>query len=190
LISGTWNAILNFIAFLSGCNNFKWVVKTREKMCHMASGVPAALLKQLSAVSESLNEATNQFNQQVNSIEDALSSYNLGVSASAHVCHIDHDEYDDSGNIIEVHTQDITLYYGKWVGKWCLQVRSYFRDSDTFEEWPMRDAPRNLRLKVIDGIPKLLEALIGEATKLAAEVSAKTVEARELAECIQPKKGQ
>jgi hypothetical protein len=156
----------------------------------MASSVSAELLKQLSSASDSLNSVSNQFNEQVNSIENSIAAYNLGVSAWVHVRTIDHEELDQAGNVVDIHAQDISVGYDKWAGKWCLQVHSFYADSESLQEWTLKDAPREMRLNAIDGIPKLLEKLIAEATRLTQQIADKTAEARKLAQSIQPRKGQ
>src|SRR5260221_10720059 len=115
----------------------------------MASSVPAELLKQLSAASDSLNTITSQFNEHITSIENALASYNIGVAAWAHACTIDHEQCDDAGNIVDIHSEDINIGYDKSGGKWSLQVSSFYRDSESLREWPLKDAPRDIRLRAI-----------------------------------------
>lgn len=157
----------------------------------MASSVPADLMKQLSVASQSLNNASDQLNEQINTIEEALASYNLGVSGWGIAHNKDHEQYDTSGALIGVHSESIYAGYDKRNGKWCLLASSIFDgDPETAQEWILRDAPREIRVHAIDGIPKLLENLIAKATRLANEVSAKTAEAAKLAQSLRPKKGQ
>src|SRR5260221_14509115 len=92
----------------------------------MASSVSADLLKQLSVVSESLNNASDYLNEQINTIEESLASYNLGVSGWGIAYTKDHEEYDTSGALLGVHTQNIYAGYDKRGGKWCLLASSVF----------------------------------------------------------------
>ena len=154
----------------------------------MASSVTAELLKQLSVASEALNNVSDVFNEQVKTIEEALASYNLGVTAWAPACSLDEADSADDGSHITF-TREISVGYEKWQGKWCLKVHSWIPDFEISEEWVLRDAPRERRMQAIDGIPKLLEKLIEAAQKLTAEVSKKTTEARMLAASIKPRKG-
>lgn len=155
----------------------------------MASSVSAALLKQLSSASQNLNSISDQFNEQIKTIEDAVGSYNLGVSAWAHACKVQEESWSDDGACYKF-TRDISVGYEKENGKWCLMVASWISDFEHSEKWILRDAPRERRMQALDGIPALLEKLIAEATKLASEVAAKTAQARALAESIKPRKGQ
>lgn len=154
----------------------------------MASSVSADLLKQLSVASEALNNASTIFNEQLLVIEDALGSYNLGVSAWAHACSLDESAISDKGGIVEF-TRHISVGYDKRAGKWCLLASSFVPEFEDRTEWILRDAPREVRLQAIVGIPQLLEKLIEEANKLTAEVTKKTTEARMLAVSLKPKKG-
>jgi hypothetical protein len=152
----------------------------------MASSVSAVLLKQLSAASQTLNEATDHLNDQIKTIEEALGSYNLGVRAWAHASSLKEKDWFEDGTMYEF-TRDISIGYDKENGKWCLMVSSFIQEFEHYEKWILRDAPRERRMQALDGIPKLLEKLIAEALKLADQVSAKTLQARTLAESIRPK---
>jgi hypothetical protein len=161
-----------------------------KRKCIMASSVTAELLKQLSTASEALNNVSDVFNDQIKVIEEALASYNLGVSAWAVASSQSEYEYGADGTPVGEFTREILVGYEKRKGKWCLMASSHITEFDHWEEWVLRDAPRERRMQAIAGIPKLLEKLIAEANKLAAEVTEKTTEARMLAVSIKPKKGQ
>jgi hypothetical protein len=154
----------------------------------MASGVSAELLRRLSVASEGLNNVTEIFNGQIKVIEEALASYNLGVSAWALACRLSEKDISDEGSLIEF-TRQITVGYDKRGGKWRLIVCSFIEDFGHSQEWILLDAPRERRLQAIQGIPALLEKLIEEADKLTAEMTKKTTEARTLAASIRPRKG-
>jgi hypothetical protein len=160
-----------------------------EKDVTMASSVSAGLLKQLSAASQSINEATDQFNQQIKTIEDALASYNLGVSGWASVCTLSEKLHSESGDVWEV-TRQLAIGYEKQNGKWCLMLSSWIIESEDHTKWVLRDAPREFRLLAIDGIPALLEKLIEESNKLAKDVAGRINRAKSLADSILPRKGQ
>lgn len=153
-----------------------------------SSSVPASLLKQLSAASDSINNATDQFNAQVKTIEDSLASYNLGVSGWVPACILSEKTSDQDGNTYH-YSRQISLGYQKENGKWCLMISSWIAEFEDYDKWIFRDAPRELRMEAIAGLPRLLEKLIEEANKLAEEVSKKTAEARTVVAAIKPKKG-
>src|SRR5262249_22096162 len=161
----------------------------------MASSVPAELLKQLSYASEGLNNVSDIFNGEIKVIEEALASYNLGVDAWVEACILNEEYYGKEGVPLGVQDRRIMVGYQKWGGKWCLMASSDLPCMDypeSVQQWVLRDAPRDVRLQAIQGIPKLLEKLIEEAKKLTAEITKKTVEARMLVVSLKPKakKGQ
>lgn len=153
----------------------------------MASGVSAELLGRLSVASEGLNNVTEIFNGQIKVIEEALASYNLGVSAWAPSCRLLEKDIADDGSPVEL-TRQISVGYDKRGGKWRLLISSFIVEVEQFQEWILLDAPRERRLQAIQGIPKLLENLIEEADKLTAEISKQTSQARMLAASIKPRK--
>lgn len=154
----------------------------------MASSVSAELLGRLSVASEGLNNVTEIFNGQIKVIEEALASYNLGVSAWAPACRLSEKDIAEDGSPLEF-TRQISVGYDKRGGKWRLLVHSFIVDFEHSQEWVLLDAPRERRLQAIQGIPALLEKLIEEADKLTAEMTKKTTEARMLAASIRPRKG-
>lgn len=159
----------------------------------MASSVSAELLKQLRYASEGLNNVSDIFNGEIKVIEEALASYNLGVQAWVDACTVNEEYFSKEGVPVGIQERKIRVGYEKWNGKWCLMALSGIPDNDypeEYQQWVLRDAPRDVRLKAIEGIPKLLEKLIEEANKLTAEITKKTTEARMLAVSIKPKKGQ
>jgi hypothetical protein len=80
------------------------------------------------------------------------------------------------------------LGYGKHRGKWGLLVSYGWEDSDETEVIFLRDAPREVRIKAVDRIPGLLDALIQEMSALTQEASKKASEAKELAASLNSKK--
>lgn len=155
----------------------------------MASSVSAGLLKQLSAASQHINEATDQFNQQIKTIEEALASYNLGVSGWAPICTVSEKACGEHGESYDISRQ-LAIGYEKTNGKWCLMLSSWIVEFEDHTKWVLRDAPREFRLLGIDGIPALLEKLIEEANKLAKDVADRINRAKTLADSIPPRKGQ
>src|SRR5215472_9318156 len=88
----------------------------------MASSVPAELLKQLSVASEALNNVTDEFNEQIKNIEEALASYNIGVSAWVDAFKESWEDCDQFGQILGVVETDYSIGYQKSGGKWCLML--------------------------------------------------------------------
>src|SRR6266404_1739322 len=151
----------------------------------MEISVPSDLLKQLSAASQTINQATNEFNNQVQAIEDALASYNIGVGAWVKAYEESENDLDDFGEIRGEILTEYFLGYHKAGSKWSLMAAcdcSYYDPEDPRTEWVFRDAPRHVRVKTIGAIPTLIEALIKEAHRLASELAEQTKQARAFAE--------
>ena len=162
----------------------------------MAGSVSAELLKQLSTASEGLNNVSDIFNDQIRVIEDALASYNVGVSAWVPAFTESYEDCDSEGNVRGIVDTEYSLGYQKSGSRWCLMVASeceygYPPGDPDRREWVLLDAPREIRMKAINAVPKLIEALIAEAKRLTTEIAHKTSDARMLAVSIKPKaKGQ
>jgi hypothetical protein len=159
----------------------------------MDISMPTDLLKQLSAASQTINQATNQFNNQVQAIEDALASYNIGVGAWVKAHEESEHDLDDFGETRGVIVTEYFLGYQKSGSRWSLMAATecqYYDPQDPRTEWVFRDAPRYVRVKTIVALPRLVEALIKEANHLAAELAEQTKQARAFTELIRPKNGQ
>lgn len=53
-------------------------------------------------------------------------------------------------------------------------------EQNSSRSWSFKDAPRDLRLKVVERIPQLLEALVSKANEVASKVAEKAAFATEL----------
>lgn len=150
----------------------------------------SALLKQLSSVSQDLNEASNQLSEQIKSIEAALASQKLGVRAWVEMRHTPERDKASDGKIYEITRVD-SLGYDKHNGKWGLLVSSWIAEfADPDEEGDLcllRDAPRDLRMAAVDALPKLILQIGEEASKLAKEVARKADKAKSLAAVLNKK---
>ena len=62
--------------------------------------------------------------------------------------------------------------YNKRNGKWGITIRTEFENShdEDVDEWLFNDAPRNLRLEVIEHIPALLERLAAATDRMTNQV--------------------
>ena len=154
------------------------------------TGKAEAALKQLTSLSKNLNEASDELSRQIATVESALNALNLGTWAWVYeptMTEAELSEPDAKGQRYELNYVH-TLGYGKHKGKWGLLVSSCWDyDDENAEITPLRDAPREVRLKAIDKIPELLEALVKEVAALTEEASKKASQARELASAISKK---
>ena len=150
----------------------------------------STLLKQLSSVSQDLNEASNQLSEQIKGIETALASQKLGVRAWVEMRRAPEREKASDGKIYEFTCVD-ELGYDKHQGKWGLLVASYYEEtldpSDFENAQLLRDAPRELRMAAVDALPKLIQKIADEASKLAKEVASKAEQAKSIAAVLNRK---
>ena len=150
----------------------------------------SALLKQLTTVSQNLNEASNQLSEQIKSIEAALAAQKLGVRAWVELRRTPQREQADDGRTYEITRVD-SLGYDKHHGKWGLLVSSWIEEfadpDDEGDVCLLRDAPRELRMAAVDALPKLILRIGDEASTLAKEVARKAGKAKTLAAVLNKK---
>jgi len=129
-------------------------------------------LKVLADKSKTLNQLTDELTRHVEQIESVVNALNLGLSARVIA--------EKMGNPGDTESHYVRLLYSKTDGKWGLAVDEFDEDEDDpiwcgdYKIWAFKDAPRALRLKVVDKIPDLIKALVKESDKMADE-TAKTV---------------
>ena len=140
-------------------------------------------LKELASAAQTLNTISDEFTKQVSAIEDTLNSLGLGIRA-----HVVVSSYTSlCGDI----TKYLRLAYGKSGRKWGFIIEQFTDDQnlpdyDDFESWPFKDAPRELRINVVDRIPELLEALVKKSSEIATKMTAKIDYTKELAARLIP----
>jgi hypothetical protein len=135
----------------------------------------------LSAVATSLNTASDELSKVIDTFDEALKQFRVGLTVWAPFRFRDAQppEYD----------QD-EIGYTKIDGSWGIALRHTWGDEERDEHhesgpWHFNDAPRNLRLIGVDAIPLLIEALSKEAAATTKQVQEKTKAARELAGVIE-----
>jgi hypothetical protein len=150
------------------------------------NGKAEAAMKQLSSLSKSLNEVSDQLNKQIAEIESALNAYKLGISAWVELKREQEQTQGGDGKFCELtHVEEFG--YGKYNGKWGLLHSSYYEefldpgDPQSVQTTFFRDASREIRLAAVEKIPELLSALSGVAAKTTDEVLKKTAAAKEIA---------
>lgn len=149
-------------------------------------------LKQLSLLSKSLNEASDELSKQISAIESALNQYKLGVWVWVKkpiLTETEISDPDDQGRRYE-YNFDYQLGYGKHKGRWGLLVSHGWEADDGTDTKIMflRDAPREIRIKAMDRIPNLLDDLAQEMSSLTQEASKRASEAKQLAATLNSKK--
>jgi hypothetical protein len=126
-----------------------------------------------------LNAASDELASAIAPIDAALKKLNIGVT----VWH----RYvggDDPNGEYWARRIGYTKLGGKW-GVGLAAASGYVNDPDEdCEEWFFNDAPRWMRIEAVDHLPALLEAIVREVSKTAANLAKKTEQAKELAAAI------
>ncbi len=145
-------------------------------------------LARLTALSQTLDSVSDQLSQQITEIESALNDLNCGVWAWVSddplgVEKVPEVEKDGQSSSVH-HIQQ--LGYGKHEGKWGFLVAS-----GTQESWGtdvtitfLRDAPREIRLRAMERIHKLLDIVAEGLNQVTQETTEKVAEAREIATAL------
>jgi hypothetical protein len=114
-------------------------------------------------------------------LDESLKKLNIGLSVWV----------DDADCASEPWCYDKNqIGYCKVNGEWGFALRRVWGDDqrdDYYSEgpWLFNDAPREMRLRLVDKIPDVIEALDKEASETAKRVQEKTKDVRELAEAIE-----
>jgi hypothetical protein len=146
-----------------------------DELVGAAKGVKLiGTLQSLTNAAQNLNELTDRLTAQVGEIETTINKLNLGVSTTV--------EVESSSDPALLTTYVVRIGYGKVGGKWGFIIDDFIdEDSEnTYQMWAFKDAPRDLRLKVVERIPRLLEALVTTSIKLASDINGKIDLTKEL----------
>jgi len=151
-----------------------------------AASTPPDLSQSFQRLSESagrLNKASDELSKAITPIEAVLKKLNLGIVKW-------HEFAGSAGRAVEDgYYWSSEIGYAKVGGKWCIALAersgyAYTSEGDSSTEWAFNDAPRQLRIRAVKEIPKLLEALIEEAEKVTNALEAETQRATEVAETL------
>jgi hypothetical protein len=137
-----------------------------------------ASLQELASSADALNSLSDQLTKQILDVEAVLNRSGIGLTASV-TTETWSDERGDQYDIWR-------LCYEKYAGKWGFTIEHLsgvegFDDSQSCETWPFKEAPREHRLKAVDKIPELIDALVQKTKEFASDVSAATSYAEALA---------
>ena len=130
-----------------------------------------------------LNKASDELSRAIGPIEAVFKKLNLGI-AKWHVFFGPFPDQDGDYHQLEIG-------YAKMGGKWCIalaeesgNVHASDPDYGSRTSWAFNDAPRQLRIRAVKEIPKLLEALVEEADKVTSELEVETRRAQEVGETL------
>lgn len=139
----------------------------------------AAAFETLTVSAKNINEVSNELAKPVASLERALQRLNVGVACWTKISG-GSDEYD-------YWSHDVG--YARVQREWCLAIRVVSGneadpDRENQEVWPFNDAPRYLRIKAVDKLPELIEALIETTNATAKRLREKVAPAQEIAAAV------
>ncbi|MEO5955831.1 MAG: hypothetical protein ABIR36_09115 [Nitrospiraceae bacterium] len=119
----------------------------------------------LQNLSESLNKESDGLNEAIKAFEAKLASFRLGVTAWVRP---PLEKEVDEKHGVESTT---SLGYSKATGNWCLTV-AYENDIDpeSAQFSPLGQASRDIRMKAVRQLPKLLKAIESAADEAVKEV--------------------
>jgi hypothetical protein len=137
-----------------------------------------ANLQELTTTADVLNDLSERLTKQVAEIEAAVNKLNLGITASVEV-----ESWADERAL---QWETWRLAYGKDGGKWGFLLQHLsgtrnFPEADSYEQWAFQDLSRERRLRAVEKIPMLMEALVARSKKVASELSGKLSYAQSLA---------
>jgi hypothetical protein len=130
-------------------------------------------LKALSTASKTLNDLTDKLTEQVAQIESVINTLNLGLRVSVMVRSYNSDDREPWL------TNNVVLLYGKNDGRWGFEIEEFDEDERdpinprNYRLWVFKEAPRTLRLEVVNKIPELIRQLVKESEAAADEVTEK-----------------
>jgi hypothetical protein len=151
------------------------------------AGSPAAKLQasyqNLSTASNALNTVSDKLGAAARALDDAITKLNPGVEAWIRVSQTTPDD-DAPLQVIEER-----LGFAKISGRWGLSLRLVRADEtqdheEILGDWLFNDGPRDLRIKAIEYVPNLVDALAKKAAETAEVVGRKADAALELANTL------
>ena len=133
-----------------------------------------AILQNLAALSEDINEVSDNLSQQIADFETALNKLRLGVTAWVRM-------YTISSSTPLLFDRHFEIGYGKHNAKWGLL---FAEGSDLplkhRQIQPLREAPRADRHKAVEKLPELVKKLEEESRKVVEDARVKNAQMREI----------
>ena len=142
----------------------------------------SAPFKRLAESAAKLNKVSDQLTTQIEQIDAALKNLNLGVTAWVMIA----ENEDEDGNWIEEE-----LGYARIGSRWGVALRTHSGTRGTDPNQPeetfsaFADAPRQLRMRAVRHIPKLIDQLSVEAEAMIEKLSPEVEEVSALARALQ-----
>ena len=144
---------------------------------------PLVPFDRLTSIANNLNKATDELTRVVGVLDDALQRLNVGIPVWVTVVKWS-SESDPTAYECE------NVGYAKINGMWCIGINRAVGDEASSEPdevreiWPFNDAPRELRLRAVEKLPKLIDKLAESAEQAAEVVNKKLAETKAFAAAI------
>ena len=140
-----------------------------------------AAFQTLTESAENINSASNELGKPIASLDRALKRLNLGVACWTTISHGGSENGPD--------------YWSRQVGYarvrriWCLAIRTLegdvrYPDEEIEEVWSFNEAPKHLRVKAVDKLPELIEALVEATNATAKRLTDKVAGAQDIAAAV------
>jgi hypothetical protein len=151
----------------------------------ISSAKTAVQLANLAAAAATLNSLSDQLTKEVSAIEEVVNVLNLGIQTNVHAVTLVYAAPEEG----DFYSRWLRLAYGKSGGQWGFIIEELTEDPsepehDSYKSWAYHEAPREFRLKVVEKIPALLDALVKRSEEVAKEITKKVGFTRELASFV------
>lgn len=135
---------------------------------------------QLSSFADSLNKASDEFSKVVGGLNKALQRLNVGLEVWVTYTKWNGDDGSYGSEQIG---------YTKLAGNWGIAIRAFegfqiSQGDDLLGEWAFNDAPREMRLKAVEKLPELVDALGKEAKLMTEKIHKKLADTKAFAAAI------
>ena len=142
----------------------------------------SAAFKTLIASAKSINDASGELAKPIASLERSLKRLNLGIACWTNI-------RDDTTEWPYFRNQQVGYAYSKDRGSWCLAIRTSEGREDMPEPayektWPFSEAPGYLRIRAVDKLPELIEALVKTTEATTSKLKKQVAPAQELAAAV------
>ena len=138
----------------------------------------ASAFQTLIGSAKDINDASGELAKPIGSLEKSLKRLNLGVACWTKI----------SGGSNGYNQWSQEVGYSRVRGTWRLAIRtldgSEGDPEPAIEEWPFGEAPRYLRIKAVDKLPELIEALVKATDATTNRLKKKVAPAQELATAV------
>src|SRR5688500_16109791 len=128
----------------------------------------AASFQELKLVAHELNAASDVLAGPIATLDEAIKRLNIGLRAWKQF----DGGFDEEDGTYWAEEIGYTKIDSKWGIALMRRIGDAINpDAEQFEAWLFNDAPRTLRLKAVEHLPKVFEALIEKARENAAEIT-------------------